>query len=70
MNVFKSMEGVFDIFCRSEDMAEFLNLQGKLEPLTLMETKLLHLSHHFVIEIIGIVGITTSFYLCLVSIRS
>ena len=35
VNIFKSIEGIFDILCPSGDMAELLNLQGKLEPLTL-----------------------------------
>ena len=35
-NIFKSMEGIFDIFRPSEDMAEFLNVQGKLEPPSLL----------------------------------
>ena len=35
VNTFKSVEGIFDSFLPSEDKADFLNLQGKLEPLTL-----------------------------------
>ena len=30
----ESIEGIFDIFCPNEDMADFRDLQGKLEPLT------------------------------------
>ena len=32
MNIFKPMEGIFNIYCQSKDMADFLSLQGKLEP--------------------------------------
>ena len=35
MNNFKSVQGIFDIFCPSEDMEDFLNLSVKLEPMTL-----------------------------------
>ena len=36
MNIFKSTERTFDIFCLSEDMAYFLNLQGTVKLPTLM----------------------------------
>ena len=32
MDIFISIEGNFDTFCSSKDKANFLNLQGKLEP--------------------------------------
>ena len=32
MNIFNSMEGIFDIYCEGKAMADFLNLQGKVEP--------------------------------------
>ena len=32
VNIFKCVEGIFDILFTSEDMADFLNSQGKLEP--------------------------------------
>ena len=32
MNIFKSMEGIFDTYSESKDMADFSNLPGKLEP--------------------------------------
>ena len=35
LNIFISMEGIFDIFCPNEDMVGFLNLQGKQESLIL-----------------------------------
>ena len=35
MNIFKHTEGIFHIFCQSQDMADFHILQGKLEPVTL-----------------------------------
>ena len=35
VNIVKLTEMVFEIFCPSEDMADFLHLQGKLEPMTL-----------------------------------
>ena len=35
VNVFKSIEGIFNIYCRSKDMADLLNLQDKGEPPTL-----------------------------------
>ena len=34
MNIFKSVEGIFDKYSQSKNMANFLNLQGKLEPPT------------------------------------
>ena len=34
VNVFRFTQGIFDIYCPSEDMADFLNSQGKLGPLT------------------------------------
>ena len=34
-NIFKSIEGILGIFCPSEDVADFLNSQGTLEPPTL-----------------------------------
>ena len=39
MNIFKCLDRIFDILCPSEDMADFLNLQGKLEPLTLKKER-------------------------------
>ena len=39
VNVFKSVGGIFVIFRPREDMADFLNLQGKLEPQTLNKSK-------------------------------
>ena len=30
-NIFNSIEGILDIHCQSKDMADFLNLQGRLE---------------------------------------
>ena len=35
MNIWKPLVGILDILCPIEDMADFLNLQGKLEPMTL-----------------------------------
>ena len=35
MNMFKSVERIFDIYCQSKDKADFLDLQGNLEPSTL-----------------------------------
>ena len=35
VNIFKSMQGIFDICSQSKNMADFLNSQGKLETLTL-----------------------------------
>ena len=35
MNIFKSIEGTYDISRPSTDMTEFFNLQGKLGPSTL-----------------------------------
>ena len=35
MNIFKSMEGISDIYCQSKNMANSLDLQGKLEPAAL-----------------------------------
>ena len=34
VDMFKSMEGIFDIYCESKNMAHFLNLQGTLAPPT------------------------------------
>ena len=33
------MEGILDIYCQSKDMAGFLNLQSKLETVTLTHHK-------------------------------
>ena len=35
IDIFKSVGEIFDIFRSGEDMADFFNLQGKLEPRTL-----------------------------------
>ena len=35
MNIFESIERIFNTYCQSKDMANFLNLQDKLEPLTI-----------------------------------
>ena len=35
--MFKFTKGIFDICRQNEDMANFLNLQGKLEPIALIE---------------------------------
>ena len=32
LNIVKFIQGIFHIFCLSEDIVDFLNLQGKLEP--------------------------------------
>ena len=32
VNIFKSIEVIFYTFCPSENIEDFLNLQGKLEP--------------------------------------
>ena len=37
VNIFKCTQGIFDIYSPSQEMANFLNLQGKLEPLTLIK---------------------------------
>ena len=34
VNILKSSEGIFEIYCQSKDMADFVNLQDKLEPPT------------------------------------
>ena len=31
VDIFKSIGGIFNIYCQSKDTADFLNLQGKLE---------------------------------------
>ena len=36
VNIFKSIEGIFDIYYQIKDMAGFHNLESKLEPQTLM----------------------------------
>ena len=33
--IFKFIPGTFNVYCPSEDMVDFLNVQGKLKPLTL-----------------------------------
>ena len=35
VNIFKFTEQIFDIYCQNKDMADFLNLQGRLKPVTL-----------------------------------
>ena len=35
VNIFKSVEWIVDVYCQRKDKADFLNLQGKLEPPTL-----------------------------------
>ena len=35
VNIFKSIEGIFDVYGQSKDMADFHNLQGTLEARTL-----------------------------------
>ena len=35
VDIVKFTQGIFDIYCSSEDMGDFLNLQGKLESTTL-----------------------------------
>ena len=40
LNIFKSMERMFDIYCQSKDMEDFLNPQGKLEAPTLNQSGL------------------------------
>ena len=37
VTVFKSVKGIFDLYCESKDMADLLNLQRKLELLTLTD---------------------------------
>ena len=37
INIFKSIEGIIDTYCQSKDMADFVNLQGKLEPTILKQ---------------------------------
>ena len=37
----QTVEGIFYIYCQSKDMADFLNLRGKLEPPTLINIKTL-----------------------------
>ena len=34
LNIFKFTEGTFDIYHSNKDMADYHNLQGKLEPMT------------------------------------
>ena len=34
MKIFKFKEGIFDIYCQSMDVADFHNLQDKLEAIT------------------------------------
>ena len=37
VTIFKSTEDIFDIYCQSNDIVGYLNLQDKLEPPTLTE---------------------------------
>ena len=39
VKIFKFIEVIFEIYCQSNDMADFLNLQGKLEHATLNNVK-------------------------------
>ena len=32
VNIFKSIEGIFDIYCQSKHMADFLDLQDQFKP--------------------------------------
>ena len=37
VNIFKSIKVIFDIYCQSKNMTNFLNFQGELEPLSLID---------------------------------
>ena len=44
VNIFKFTKGISDIYCRCEDIADFLNFESELEPLT-FKKKTTHISH-------------------------
>ena len=40
MDIFKFTQEIFEMYCESKDMADFHNLQGKIEPLTFLNMTL------------------------------
>ena len=46
IKIFKFIEGIFDIYCRSKDMVPFLKSQRKLEPTTLNQFCFIYISDY------------------------